>query len=195
MFQVIDFLLKRGVDPKNICYVQMDDEEFSFYDKKTLIKQVIENYQEISSRNIERDRVYFLFDEIQYIDSWPGWIKTYRDKFRDVKFIVSGSSSTLIDHASVEKLSGRQIDFMISPLSFKEFLEFNNTEIKFEKNLSDVSIKDIEKNIELLAAKNDLKILLNRYLEAGGFPNVVFREDPERKLIQGHHIPGHHPRL
>ena len=38
MFQVIDFLLKEGVDPKNICYVQMDDEELSFYDKKTLIK-------------------------------------------------------------------------------------------------------------------------------------------------------------
>ena len=144
---------------------------------------MIGNYQEISSRNIEGERVYFLLDEIQYTDSWPGWIKTYRDKFRDVKFVVSGSSSVLIDHDSVEKISGRQIDFMIHTLSFKEFLEFNNTGIKFEKKLFDVSIKDIEKNIEFLAAKNDLKILLNRYLEAGGFPNVVFREDPERELI------------
>ncbi len=188
MFQVIDFLLKKGVDPKNICYIQMDDEEFSFYDKKTLIKEVIEEYSEISSRNIERDKIYFLFDEIQYIENWPGWLKTYYDRFKNIKFVVSGSSSMLIDRASVEKLSGRQIDFMVHTLSFGEFLEFKNIKntkikIKIQKNLSDLSISDIEKNIELLAAKNDLKISLNRYLEVGGFPNVIFRNKTERELI------------
>ncbi|PKP55567.1 MAG: hypothetical protein CVT89_08090 [Candidatus Altiarchaeales archaeon HGW-Altiarchaeales-2] len=183
IFQLIDFLLKKGVDPKNICYVQMDDEEFSFYDKNKLIKQVIDEYQEICEKNIEKDRIYFLFDEIQYIDTWPGWLKTYYDNFKNVKFIVSGSSSTLIDKDSVEKLSGRQIDFMIQTLSFREFLEFNNIEIKFQNGLFDVSLEDIEKNIEFAAEKNELRVLLKRYLETGGFPNVVFLEDEKRRII------------
>lgn len=180
IFQLIDFLLKKGVNPKNICYVQMDDEEFSFYDKNRIIKQIIEEYQEICERNIEKDRVYFLFDEIQNINNWPGWLKTYYDNYKNIKFIVSGSSSTLIDMSSVEKLSGRQIDFMVYPLSFREFLEFNNVEIKFQKNLFDVSFEDIERNIELAAEKNNIKILLKRYLETGGFPNVIFMEDEKR---------------
>ncbi len=183
LYQTIDFLISRGADPKSICYVQMDDERLALYDKKTMIKSVIENYQELTGKNIEKDKIILIFDEIQYIENWESWLKTYYDSHEKIKFIVSGSSSTLIEKKSVEKLTGRQINITVYPLSFREFLLFNGLDIKISGLSKVPMIKQLEKNTELLSKRNEIKILLAKFLETGGFPQLVSRGESERKEL------------
>lgn len=178
MYQLIDHLLRKQTHPKKICYIQMDDEELTLYDQNTLIKQVINEYQEITSNNIETEKIYFFLDEIQYIPKWESWLKTYYDKYK-LKFIVSGSSSLLLHKDAVDKLTGRQISFAVTPFSFREYLEFNRIRTK----RLELTRFPTEPGTDLLSKKNRIVIALSNYIKTGGFPEILAREEEERNLF------------
>jgi len=73
--------------------------------------------------------------------------------------LLKGELSTL--------LTGRHLDIIVFPLSFKEFLEFKGLKIE---NKLDIIVKEVE-----------IKRYLNEYINFGGFPEVVLAKNEEIK--------------
>lgn len=159
MYQLIQELLERGIKETHIIY-------FSFDEESADIEDIIKTYEEkVLKKKIESEKLYIFLDEIQKCKDWQNKIKIYYDLYPNLKFIISGSASVQISKKAKESLAGRMFDFILQPLSFKEFLEWKNLEIEIKK-------------IELL--KSRIMPVFYDYLRKGGFPEIVDEEDDEK---------------
>ncbi len=168
MFQVINHLREK-FGKENIFYINFEDERI---ERKTetltnLIPSLIKTYG-------DGNKKYFLFlDEVQIMPEWSKWLRRVYDNYKNIDFYVSGSTSKLSSKEIPTELRGRALDYEISPLSFKEFLDFKD--IKIEDDL-----KFSERNLSII------KNLLNEYITYGGFPEIVLTdsEGNKRRIIQ-----------
>ncbi len=149
--QLINFLINNDIPRENILF-------YSFEDLKN-INEVIEEYIKFKRIDITKDKIYFLFDEIQFINNWQGIVKQYYDIYSNIKFIVSGSSSLFLKK-DIESLSGRIIEFHLPVLNFQEYLLFK--EIKLEDILNYEIEKEFlsylkEQFIEIIGKDDDIK--------------------------------------
>ena len=161
-FQLIDDLLKTGVDPRFILY-------FSFDETPSDMRDVLETYQkQVLQATFEgtRDTVYVFFDEVQKVRDWESKIKVYYDLYPHIKFVLTGSASVSLRKRSRESLAGRIATFLLEPLSFEEFLE-----------LSGRDVAAIRKNPKLW--DREMEPLLYRYMKYGSFPELVGEDDEE----------------
>lgn len=117
----------------------------------------------------EGEDVFVLIDEIQYLDNPSSFLKIIADHNKNVHLIVSGSSSFDIKSKFSNSLAGRTIEFEVFPLSFKEFLEFKETEYKF--GTGDLSI----------AALLAFKKYYGEFVKFGGYPRVALENDEMKK--------------
>lgn len=148
--QLMVELIKNKIGKKQILYLNLDDYNFANELNLNLFEQVLRAYLNYSKNN---QRVYFFIDEVQKIDGWEKWVRTKYDLNENIKFVVSGSSASLLSKELSTLLTGRNLSFKIMPLSFSEFLEFKT-------NGS-----------------------LEEYLKFGGFPEVVLEKSEEKKLF------------
>jgi predicted AAA+ superfamily ATPase len=155
-------LLKKGFDARKILFFSFDE----FPD--VLIKEIISEFEQNFGFDGKNKDYYIFFDEIQKVENWENQLKTIYDLNPNLRIIVSGSESLFIKTKSKETLAGRIFDFMISPLSFKEFLGFKN-----------------KKFSNFFLHKKELLILFNEYLLTQGFPELIGEMDKEfiRKYI------------
>ncbi len=153
LHQMIQKILEH-TDKNNVCYINVDDSRFG-----QDLEQIYESYLELSN---PKGTVYFFIDEIQNIPLWEKWIKSKYDKDKKIKFIISGSTSSLLGTEYARLLSGRYFRISVMPLSFQELLSFSG--ISFSDEVSQI------KN------KTAIKRSLSEYLEFGGFPEVVLEK-------------------
>lgn len=146
--QIMLELVKNGIDKKQILYLNLEDYNFADNLKIELFDIVMQEYIKYSKN---KNKVYFFIDEIQKIPSWEKWIRTKYDLNENIKFIVTGSSASLISKELSTLLTGRNISFTIMPLSYEEYCSFTKKE-----------------NI-------------GEYMEYGGFPEVVLEKDIDKK--------------
>ncbi|MCK5333800.1 MAG: AAA family ATPase, partial [Candidatus Aenigmarchaeota archaeon] len=106
MHQIINKLLTK-TSKNNICYVNLDDQRFG-----NDLEKIFDTYLELSSPD---KKIYFFIDEIQNIEFWEKWIKSKYDKNRNIKFIISGSTTTLLSKEYSYLLSGRYFRIMVMP--------------------------------------------------------------------------------
>jgi len=90
-FQVMERLLRR-LDPACVVYFKMDD----LLDHVNSIHDVVSVYKELSGRDSLSDGVYFFIDEIHSAKGWQTGLKYYIDAHAKCKFVVSGSSKTML---------------------------------------------------------------------------------------------------
>lgn len=171
LYQVADELLKSGVSPNDILFLSFDDIKL-----RIDMDDILKAYQEINRRLIKTGKpVYFLMDEIHFLEDWQFYIKKYFDRKYPVKFIVSGSAATLIRKGS-ESLAGRTIEETIYPFSFYEFVCYRLGRDKLINRINNMrDAYDPFKPVDmtgLIPYKGKLKILFEEYLEKGGFPNL-----------------------
>ncbi len=158
MYQLIQKLLDEGTTETSILYFSFDEESADFED-------IIRTYEEkVLKKGIDSERTYILLDEIQKFEGWQNKIKIYYDLYPNLKFIVSGSASVQISKKAKESLAGRIYDFLLEPLSFKEFLEWKGVKIDLEK-------------VELF--KTRVLPLFYDYLRKGGFPEIIDKEEDD----------------
>lgn len=123
-------------------------------------------------------RLYVFVDEIQNFPDITKIIKYLIDKYK-VKFIVTGSSNYYLKNLFPESLSGRKFLFVLRPLSFNEYLFFNER-IKRPEPVSSIDLKSNYSYEEFKKYETDYHF----YLEYGGFPEVVTTTDTDtRNLI------------
>ena len=170
MFQVIQELLAKGISPRNILY-------FSFDDEKSSLQEVLETYEkEVLMRSFLtlEERLYIFLDEVQYSKGWEGKLKTFYDLYPNLKFVVSGSASLLIEKSVREKLAGRFFSVVIDPLDFREFCAMKKTALDYvEFNFARLKEAYLKQTIALP--------MFTDYVRKGGFPELT--EEINEKLI------------
>jgi len=155
MYQIVDNLLKKGVDPKQILFVNLEDKKLSSIDLENIYKEYRENLN-------PGKKAYIFLDEIHRKKGWESWIRKKYDLKTKDKFVISGSCSYLLKKEYSTLLTGRNLTFEVFPLSFREYLSFKGINIKGE--------------IVLDRTKHSILNSLRHYLEEGGFPEIFFKE-------------------
>lgn len=171
---VIQKLLQDAIKPQNIFYVSMDQPIYNDLD----LDMMLELYSKISGIDINKERSYIFFDEIQYHKDWERFLKAHVDHYPNLKILASGSAAAALKMKSIESGAGRLTDFMLPPLTFYEFLYLLNSQ-----NLVLVSKK--ESNWQFTTPSiSALNYMFVEYLNFGGYPEVIFsnemRKDPSR---------------
>jgi len=169
MYQMIGNLLKAGVDPKKILFVNLEDKKLS----KEILDEIYESYR-VSMNNNEK--AYIFLDEVHRKEGWESWIKKKYDLKTNDKFVISGSCSYLLKRDYSTLLTGRNLTFEIFPLSFKEFLAFKSLNIDYD---------NISKGVLLEKTRFSILKHFKEYLNIGGFPEVFFKpENFKTKLLE-----------
>lgn len=127
-----DYLVHHHVKEENIIHINF---ESAMYDD---IKNYKDLYQYIQKK-IGKDKVYLLLDEVQNVEAWEKAINSFKVDF-DIDIYITGSNAYLLSSELSTLLSGRYIEIKMYPLSFKEYLVFNqydnqNIEDKFYEYL------------------------------------------------------------
>ncbi|NCP84124.1 MAG: ATP-binding protein [Bacteroidetes bacterium] len=144
-------LIEEGNLENQILYINF--ESFVFSDI-TNAKQL---YNWVLEQKHPSLRTYILLDEIQEILDWEKAVNSFMVDF-DVDIYLTGSNSHLLSSELSTYLTGRYIEIPIYPLSYKEFIEFNEA-------------------LHLSIPKEDT---LNYYIRMGGFPIIhLMRNDQE----------------
>lgn len=164
MRQVMKNVIDRGTERKNVLMVNFEDNRFAeFYPK--LLDEIYETYLEFLKPD---KKPLILLDEVHNVPKWERWVRTMHELGK-ARMIVSGSSSKLLAGELASVLTGRHLDVYVFPLSFEEFLDFKNLEIKDE--------------LDLAAKKIEIKRAFNEYFEFGGFPEVVLSGNKKQLLV------------
>jgi len=165
MRQTVKGLIDKGVNRNEILIINFEDPRFPKLDVSALHK-IHEIYLEFLS---PKGKPFILLDEVQEVDGWEKWVRTMRE-LKKATIVVSGSNAKLLSRELSTFLTGIHIDLTVYPLSFEEFLFFNN--FKFENQL------------EVVTREVEIKSLLRKYLEFGSFPEVVLNEQKKEILIR-----------
>jgi len=159
MYQLIDRLLHRN-DTKQILYANLDDEAL----KSSTLEDIYNAYRQDAN---PEGNAYFFLDEIQNMEGWERFLKKHYDMRDKVKFVISGSTASLLKKEYSTLLTGRNLTYTIWPLSFKEFLRFSKTDTR---------------RIDA-ATKNAILHHLGRYMLYGGFPEVCFKDEELKEIL------------
>ena len=134
------------VREKKYGYVNFDDERLRACTVGDLNKVLEVIYQLYG--NID----YIILDEIQNILGWELFVTRLQ---RTKRVIITGSNSNLLNTELSTHLTGRYMDLILYPFSFREFLKFN----------------DFVPNPYLTTSIGQTKKYLEDYLQKGGIPD------------------------
>lgn len=167
LYQLIDHLLKEGVNKKHILY-------FSFDEKAASLEDLLKTYSEtvLEKDLLKSGRVYIFLDEVQKLSDWQTQLKIFYDLYPQVKFIVSGSASLIISKGAQESLAGRMYEFVLPLLEFSEYLN-----IRGEKTPPPPDIFNPKELREVYLKRDRLSPLFISYLKKGGFIEITAEED------------------
>ncbi len=124
--QTIRSLLKEGISPTRILYVEFDElpalrgiQEPVLAVARWFEKEILrETFNKAAN---EQRPAYLLFDEVQNLDAWAPQIKNLVDN-HGVRALITGSSSLRIE-AGRDSLAGRVTTLEMGPLILREIAE------------------------------------------------------------------------
>ncbi|MEK6577513.1 MAG: ATP-binding protein, partial [Nitrospirota bacterium] len=183
LYLLMDEFIKRGTPEKSILYFDLED--LNVLDIFNSGVKGFISYLSALGNDI-KGRLYIFVDEIQYMDNPANFLKLIADHHKNLKLIVSGSSTLEIRQKFKDSLAGRKVVFEIYPLDFYEFLVF-----KKEKTLCDALLKsDIRHITQKTEAANiparffidDMARYFNEYLIFGGYPRIVIEAGHDKKV-------------
>lgn len=158
LLKLIEYLLSEHGHPESsIYYFNFDQQELreEFGKPQKLLSF-------IKSRG-EHQKYWLFLDEVQRLKEPGLYLKTLYDlPNKPLKLVVSGSSSLLLRAETKEYLTGRQIEFYVFPLSFKEMAAFFGFRLPAEQS-------------------NALRDLLGQIAVYGGYPRPFQEKNPQIK--------------
>lgn len=179
LYQYIDHLLKTsGMEPMRLLYARIDD----LIGKIDSVHDILNVFHELTGIDPFKETVYFLLDEIHVQKGWQSQLKYYIDAHATCKFVISGSSKTLLYLDASESLAGRIRFIDVFPLTFREFLSFNNVNVEMppQKPMLN-SYHEVEKIYHgIIEHKQTIMHLLRLYFDTGGYPEWFKVKDMAR---------------
>ena len=144
-------------DPDAVCfYLDLDDEANAKYLKEGVLFAELES---LLAKNEGRSTYIFL-DEIHDVENWEKTVNSIRMR-KGADIYITGSNSRLLSGELATYLTGRYVEFALTPFSYGEFLEasgFSHGEDAFRT-----------------------------YLEFGGMPflsELGYRAEPSRRYLR-----------
>ena len=128
LLQIIDELKEKGIEEKQIIYINFENEDYSF------IKNDIDLHNYIKEKITNKEKYYLFFDEIQNVKDWEKAINSFKTS-KNVSIFITGSNSDLLSGELATHLAGRYVSFKIYPLTFSEVCELKN--IKEKKDIEE----------------------------------------------------------
>lgn len=172
MFQLMNMLIqKRHVDPKHILFFSCDDVDFR--ETENVISEILRLYfEDFLKQDYRAERCYIFIDEIHWIPDWQQQLKKFYDLKYHIKFIISGSSAAKIKKDQRESLAGRLTEFTLFPLSFSEFLQFNQIQTDEPVHLQEMTYDRLCQVKNSLGPKQVLTVKkhFDEYVLVGGLP-------------------------
>lgn len=164
------------LDKEKFGYINFFDERLSTLrveEASAVLQAISELYSEVD---------YFVFDEVQKLQDWERFVTRMRTSKR---IVITGSNSGLLRNNLSTFITGRHLDVIMFPFSFKEYLLESGTELN----------KSWQHSVEAVAS---VKRELSEYMAKGGFPEVrkfgtrilqtIFRDILENDVVAQHRI-------
>ena len=159
---MIQHLRETGIGQEQI--VEMN---FESHDFRSMTSDEVYHY--VKERAVPGKRMYLFFDELQRIDAWEDAVNSFRVDL-DCDIYVTGSNAYLLSSEYSTYLSGRCVEIKMLPLSFREFLDFHNFEVRETSSaLGGTHRQVFDKNGE----RYDLREVLDAYMRFGGMPGIA----------------------
>ncbi len=150
---LINKLLEDGINRRKIFFISLD--EYTLKDRS--ITEILDDYRKIMKLSVT-EKIFVFLDEVTYKLDFDIELKNLHDS-QNVKVFASTSNSFLFQDKKAY-LTGRSKLFAVNPLTFSEYLLFNDIEIKKQdQHLLDGYFED--------------------YLKTGGIPEYVLTGDFE----------------
>lgn len=171
MYQLISELLAKGVKPQNILF-------FTF-DHPVIRMTGVDSLLSIYHNSISNDEEFWLFvDEVQFDKNWTHYLKMAYDMNPLMHAVATGSASAVVEDNVRESGAGRWTIIKIPTLSFYEYCEIKG----IVKNLDCIDVFKLheltkQEQTRIVLGLKDLQVHLMRYLQMGGFPELVKTED------------------
>lgn len=162
LHQVIDRLVREGVDRQSILYINFFDDRLYGLGAES-IGLVAEAYYGLFPEKKNAETVYCFFDEIQSVEGWEAFVDRML-RSEKVEVWLTGSSAAMLSKEIGTRMRGRSLAWEIFPFSFEEFLDYRGAGLP-----GHLSTRD-----RLLVGK-----AFADYFEIGGFPEVL---DLDRRL-------------
>ena len=159
---MIQHLQETGIGQEQI--VEMN---FESHDFRSMTSDEVYHY--VKERAVPGKRMYLFFDELQRIDAWEDAVNSFRVDL-DCDIYITGSNAYLLSSEYSTYLSGRCVEIKMLPLSFREFLDFHNFEVRETISaLGGTHRQVFDKNGE----RYDLREVFDAYMRFGGMPGIA----------------------
>jgi predicted AAA+ superfamily ATPase len=172
--QVIRKLIGEGIPSRFICYLSVDHPMYNGLS----LDRLLDYLGRASGVDHRSNPSYVFLDEIQYLRDWELHLKTVVDSYPKIQFTASGSAAAALRLKSVESGAGRFTDFLLPPLTFREYLELLQKDEQLIHWPNDTDRFPTPTDIDAL---NESFL---HYLNYGGYPEAIFSEeiqqDPRR---------------
>lgn len=161
MKQLIARLLAKGVNSKDVFFINLDSFTLTEYS----IHALVEKYREMHKK-ASTDFFYLFLDEVVTRNDFEAELKSFFDN-DNIKIVCSSSLATALRDKKA-LLTGRTRTIEVQPLSFQEFLKFKKATLT-------------------KADQAKLEGYFKDYLRLGGIPQYVLTEDAQylNELVEG----------
>ena len=113
--------------------------------------------------------MYLFFDELQRIAAWEDAVNSFRVDL-DCDIYITGSNAYLLSSEYSTYLSGRCVEIKMLPLSFREFLDFHNFEVRKTSNALGGTRRQV---FDKTGERYDLREVFDAYMRFGGMPGIA----------------------
>ncbi|GHT85162.1 ATPase [Bacteroidia bacterium] len=105
--------------PENSVYLNFESKKnIKYTNADTLYNYILKKVGD------SKEKWYLFFDEIQEVESWEQVVNSFRVDF-DADIYITGSNAKLLSGELATLISGRYVQFVVYPLSYKEFTLLN----------------------------------------------------------------------
>ena len=160
-------LMIRHLRETGIGQEQIVEMNFESHDFRSMTSDEVYHY--VKEKAIPGKRMYLFFDELQRIDAWEDAVNSFQVDL-DCDIYITGSNAYLLSSEYSTYLSGRCVEIKMLPLSFREFLDFHNFEVRETSSaLGGTHRQVFDKNGECY----DLREVFDAYMRFGGMPGIA----------------------
>lgn len=141
-------------------------------------------YNYVAERVIPDKKMYIFLDEIQRIPEWQDAVNSFRVDF-DTDIYLTGSNAYLLSSEISTYLAGRFVEIKMLPLSFREFLDFNDYSVTEYNSPAGILKRRVTDKAGQIYEMDDL---LEVYLMFGGMPGlseVGLEQDKVFAVLEG----------
>ncbi len=164
LYQRLNQLLRKGIDRKDILFLNFEDERLSEMQSDDL-NSILEVHYEMSGSDI---KPVLFFDEIQNVNHWDKFVRRLADSKYTI--YVTGSNAKMLSIDVATTLGGRFLIYDVFPYSFEEQLKARNVDIDEDWKFSTIQ-------------QSKMNAYFSEYFKYGGLPEIINYKD-KRSMLQ-----------